>query len=154
MYLWIVIVFRGSISHLSVFGKGLSRKVIMWQFLRLLSTLQYSTRWNTLITPVAAAWSWTMSSIICYVPQVCTDVTASGIRGIFIRVPSLRHLSSSGSCPLYLSGLGNPTGSNTTAGLVLGVTRIHKPLRSSKVEIPLEGIGSWLLKIGNPRQGV
>jgi len=74
---------------------------------------------------------------------VATDVTASGIRGIIIGVPSLRHLSSSGCCPLYLYGLGNPTSSSTAAGLALGVTGIHKPLCYGKVEITLEG--NWLM---------
>jgi len=41
-----------------------------------------------------------MLSIICCVLQVATDIAASGIRGLFIGVPSLRHLSSSGCCPL------------------------------------------------------
>jgi hypothetical protein len=50
--------------------------------------------------------------------------------------PSPRHLSSSGSSPLDLSGLGDPTGSNATAGLVLRVTGTLKPLYHSKVEVP------------------
>jgi hypothetical protein len=106
-----------------------------------------------LFTPIAAR-SWTMLSIICSVLQVCTDVAASSIRGIFIGVSSLRHLSSSGPYPLYLSGIGNLTGNNTATGLAIWVTGIHKPLRCGKLEIPLEGNCSWLLKIGNPRQGV
>jgi hypothetical protein len=54
--------------------------------------------------------------------------------------PSPRHLSSSGSYPLELSGLGDPTGSNATAGLVLRVTGTHKPLYHGQVEIPTKGI--------------
>jgi hypothetical protein len=50
--------------------------------------------------------------------------------------PSPRHLSSSGSYPLDLSGLGDPTGSNATAGFALRVTGTHKPLSHGKVEIP------------------
>jgi hypothetical protein len=58
--------------------------------------------------------------------------------------PSPRHLSSSGSHPSDLSGLGDPTGSNATAGLALRVTGTHKPLYHGKVKIPtyLEQIGS------------
>jgi hypothetical protein len=53
--------------------------------------------------------------------------------------PSPRHLPSSGSYPLDLSGLGDPTGSNATAGLALRVTGTHKPLYHSKVKIPTKG---------------
>jgi hypothetical protein len=54
--------------------------------------------------------------------------------------PSPRHLSSSGSYPRDLCGLGDPTGSNTTTSLAVRVTGTHKPLHHSKVEIPLEGV--------------
>jgi hypothetical protein len=53
--------------------------------------------------------------------------------------PSPRHLSSSGSYPLDLSSLGDPTGSNTTATLALRVTGTNKPLYHGKVEIPTKG---------------
>jgi hypothetical protein len=53
--------------------------------------------------------------------------------------PSPRYLSSSGSYPLDLSSLGDPTGSNATAGLALRVTGTHKPLYHGKVEIPIKG---------------
>jgi hypothetical protein len=52
---------------------------------------------------------------------------------------SPRHLSSSGSYPLDLSGLGDPTGSNAIAGLALRVTGTHKPLYHGKVVIPIKG---------------
>jgi hypothetical protein len=55
-----------------------------------------------------------------------------------------RHLSSSGSFPLDLSGLGDPTGGNTTTGLVLRVTGTHWPLHG-KVEIPQ----GYLKRCGN-----
>jgi hypothetical protein len=51
---------------------------------------------------------------------------------------SPRHLSSSGSYPLDLSGSGDPTGSNATSGLALRVTGTHKPLYHGKVEIPIK----------------
>jgi hypothetical protein len=57
----------------------------------------------------------------------------------FLDFPPHRHLSSSGSYPLDLSGLGDPTGSNATAGLALRVTGTHKPLYHGKVEIPTKG---------------
>jgi hypothetical protein len=60
-------------------------------------------------------------------------------REFFFYFPSPRHLSSSGSYPLDLSGLGDPTGSNATAGLALRVTGTHKPLYHGKVEIPIKG---------------
>jgi hypothetical protein len=55
------------------------------------------------------------------------------------KFPSSRYLSSSGSYPLELSGVGDPAGSNATAGLALRVTGNHKPLHHDKVEIPLGG---------------
>jgi hypothetical protein len=72
--------------------------------------------------------------------QVATDVAASGIRGVFVGFPiSPRHLSSSASYRLDLSGLGDPTGSNAMAGLALRVTGTHKPLYYDKMEIPIKG---------------
>jgi hypothetical protein len=53
--------------------------------------------------------------------------------------PSLRYLSSSGYYTLVLSSLGDPTGSNDTAGIALKVTGTHKTLHHKKVQIPLEG---------------
>jgi len=49
-----------------------------------------------------------------------------------LKFPS-RYLSPSGSYPLDLSGLGDPPGSNATAGLPLRVTGTHKPLHHDKV---------------------
>jgi hypothetical protein len=54
--------------------------------------------------------------------------------------PSPRHLSSSGSYPLDLSGLGDPSGSNATTGLTLRVTGTHKPFYHGKVEILTRGV--------------
>jgi hypothetical protein len=50
--------------------------------------------------------------------------------------PSSRYLSSSCSYPLDLSGMGDPAGSNATAGLALRVTGTHKPLHHDKVMLP------------------
>jgi hypothetical protein len=55
------------------------------------------------------------------------------------KFPSSRYLSSSGSYPLELSGMGDPAGSNAIAGLALRVTGTHKPLHHDKVEIPSGG---------------
>jgi hypothetical protein len=55
------------------------------------------------------------------------------------KFPYSRCLSSSGSYPLDLSGVGDPAGSNATAELALRVTGTHKPLRRNKVEIPSGG---------------
>jgi hypothetical protein len=60
--------------------------------------------------------------------------------------PSPRHLSSSGSYPSDLSGLGDPTGSNAAAGLALRVTGTHKPLYHGKVKIPTKGRFVYLHK--------
>jgi len=55
---------------------------------------------------------------------------------ILSKFPSARYLSSSGSYPLDLSGMGDPARSNATASLALRVTGTHKPLHHDKVEIP------------------
>jgi hypothetical protein len=60
--------------------------------------------------------------------------------------PSPRHLSSSGSYPLDLSSLGDPAGSNATAGLALRVTGTLKPLYHGKVEIPTKGLSLYSIK--------
>jgi hypothetical protein len=52
---------------------------------------------------------------------------------------SSRHLTLSGSYPLDLPSLVDPTGSNATASLALRVAGTHKPLHHSKVEISSEG---------------
>jgi hypothetical protein len=64
------------------------------------------------------------------------------------KFPSSRYLSSSGSNPLGLSGVGDPAGSNATAGLALRVTGNHKPLHHdnrrdyrAKMLGPLQGSG-------------
>jgi hypothetical protein len=59
---------------------------------------------------------------------------------LLIGFPSPRHHSSSGSYAFDLSGLGDPTGSNATAGLALRVTGTHKPFYHGKVEIPIKEI--------------
>ena len=45
-----------------------------------------------------------------------------------LEFPSSTYLSSPGSYPLDLYGLGDPAGCNATAGLALRVTGTHKPL--------------------------
>jgi hypothetical protein len=52
------------------------------------------------------------------------------------KFPPSRYLSSSGTYPLDLSGMGDPADSNATAGLALRVTGTHKLLHHDKVEIP------------------
>jgi len=63
------------------------------------------------------------------------------------KFPSSRYLSSSGSYPLDLSGVGDPAGSNATAGLALRVTGTHKPLHHDKVEIPPRGEINYIYDI-------
>jgi hypothetical protein len=62
------------------------------------------------------------------------------------KFPSSRYLSSSGSYPLDLSGMGDPTGSNATADLAPRVTGTHKPLHHDKVEIPSGGVANIFIK--------
>jgi hypothetical protein len=63
--------------------------------------------------------------------------------------PSSRYLSSSGSYPLDLSGVGEPAGSNAIAGLALRFIGTHKLLHHDKVEIPSWSIGE---KITNTKK--
>jgi hypothetical protein len=56
------------------------------------------------------------------------------------KFPSSRYLSSSGSYLLDLSGVGDPVGSNATAGLALRVTGTHKPLHHDKLEIFIKNL--------------
>jgi hypothetical protein len=51
-------------------------------------------------------------------------------------VRSLRRLSSSGSYPVDLSALGDPTGSNGTTGLAVEGAGTHKPFHHGKVVLP------------------
>jgi hypothetical protein len=53
--------------------------------------------------------------------------------------PSVKHLSSSGSNPLDLSDLGDPTGSSATASLAVSVIGNHERLHQGKVEIAWDG---------------
>jgi len=52
---------------------------------------------------------------------------------ILSKFPSSRYLSSSGSNPLGLYGLGDTAGCNATACLALRVTGTHKPLHHDKM---------------------
>jgi hypothetical protein len=76
---------------------------------------------TTMLTAVATG-SWTISTIICSVFQAATDVAASGIRGICTGVPVSYTPLFVLFLPTPLSGLGNPTCSNATAGLAVRVT--------------------------------
>jgi hypothetical protein len=64
------------------------------------------------------------------------------------KFPSSRYLSSCGSYPLDLSGVGDPASSNATADLALRVTGTHKPLHHDKLEIPSGSVRErYLLKL-------
>jgi hypothetical protein len=78
------------------------------------------------------------SFALCFKSLLMSLLPASG--EFLLDFPSPRHLSSSGSYPFDLSGLGDPTGSITTAGLSLRVTGTHKPLYHGNVKIPTEGV--------------
>jgi hypothetical protein len=60
------------------------------------------------------------------------------------KFPYSRYLSSFGSYPLDLPSVGDPAGSNATAGLALRVTGIHKPLHH-KMEIPSGGMYHYIV---------
>jgi hypothetical protein len=84
------------------------------------------------------------SLALCFKSLLMLLLPASG--EFLLDFPCPRHLSSSGSYPLDLSSLGDPTGSNATAGLALRVTGTHKPIYHGKVEIATKGtpqLSSW-----------
>jgi len=68
---------------------------------------------------------------LCFKLLLMTLLPAS--EEFLLKFPSSSYLSSSGSYPLNLSGLGDPAGSNATAGLALRVTGTHKPFHHDKV---------------------
>jgi hypothetical protein len=70
--------------------------------------------------------------------QVTTDVAASGIRRICVGVPSRKHLSSSGSCPLDLSGLEDTTVKNPEKKNWLGYRGVYLD-RKRKLKINQQG---------------
>jgi hypothetical protein len=78
------------------------------------------------------------SFTLCFKSLLLSLLPASG--GFLLDLPSPRHLSSSGSYLLHVSGLGDHTGRNATAGLALRVTETPKSLYHVKVEIQINGI--------------
>jgi hypothetical protein len=124
---------------ISVFGKRLSRKgntVVVYPFVFHKAEQQpFNALWSRLLLydlePSQTSFALRFKSLLM------TLLPAS--EGFLSKFFSSRYLSSSGSYPLDLSGLGNPAGSHATAGLAHCVTGIPKPLHHDKVEIPSEG---------------
>jgi hypothetical protein len=118
------------------FWKRLSRKsnnVVVFPFAFHIAVQQpFKPLWSRLLLhdhePPRASFA------LCFKSLLMSLLPASG--KFLLDFPSPRHLSYSGSYPLDLSGLRDPTGSNATAGLALRVTGTHKPLYHGKVEIP------------------
>ena len=124
---------------ISVFGKRLSRKssnVVVFPFAFHIAVQQlFQALWSRLLLydlePSQASFALRFKSLLM------TLLLAS--EEFLSKFPSSRYLSSSGSYPLDLSGMGDPAGSNATASLALRVTGTHKPLHHDKVEIPSGG---------------
>jgi len=114
--------------RISVFGKRLSRKsknVVVFPFALHIAVQQpFKLLWSSLLLydlePARASFALGFKSLLM------TLLTAS--EKFLSKFPSSRYLSSSGSYPLDLYGLGDPAGCNATAGLALRVTGTHKPL--------------------------
>jgi hypothetical protein len=122
-----------------VFGKRLSRKsnnVVVFPFAFHIAVQQpFKPLWSRLLLydlELSQA-----SFALRFKSLMLTLLPAS--EEFLSKFPSSRYLSSSGSYPLDLSGVGNPAGSNATAGLDLRVTGTHKPFHHDKVDIPLGG---------------
>jgi hypothetical protein len=128
------------------FWKRLSRKsnnVVVFPFSFHIAVQQpFRPLWSLLLLhDHEPSWS---SFALCFMSLLMSLLLASG--EFLFGFPSPRHLSSSGSYPLDLSGLGDPTGSNATAGLAPRVTGTHKPLYHGKAETPTKGSSSLLCK--------
>ena len=126
----------------SVFGKRLSRNsnnVVALPFAFHIAVQQpFKPLWSRLLLydlePSQASFTLRFKSLLM------TLLLAS--EEFLLKFPSTRYLSSSGSYPLDLSGVGDPAGSNATADLALRVTGTHKPLHHDKAEIPSGGFHS------------
>jgi hypothetical protein len=124
---------------ISVFGKRLSRKsnnVVVFPFAFHIAVQQpFKPLWSRLLLydlePSQASFALRFKSILITLLPASEEFLS--------KFSSSRYLSSSGSYPLDLSGVGDPAGSNATADLAHRVTGTHKPLHCDKVEIPSGG---------------
>jgi hypothetical protein len=125
---------------MSVFGKRLSRKsnnVVVFPFAFHIAVQQpFKPLWSRLflydLEPSQTSFALRFKSLLI------TLLPAS--KEFLSKFPSSRYVSSSGSYPLELSGLGDPAGSNATAALALRVTGTHKLFHNDKVYIPSGGM--------------
>ena len=124
---------------ISVFRKRLSRKsnnVVAFPFAFHITVQQpFKPLWSRLLLydlePSQASFALRFKSLLMTLLPASEEFLS--------KFSSSRCLSSSGSYPLDLSGMGDPAGSNATAALALRVTGTHKPLHHDKVEIPSGG---------------
>ena len=124
----------------SPFGRRLSRKsnnVVVLPFAFHIAVQQpFKPIWSRLLLydlePSQASFALRFKSLLMTLLPASEEFLS--------KFPSSRYLSSSGSYPIDLSGVGDPAGSNATAGLALRVTGTHKPLHHAKVEIPSGGV--------------
>jgi len=113
---------------ISVFGKRLSRKsnnVVVFPFAFHIAVQQpYKPLWSRLLLydlePSQASFALRFKSLLITLLPPSEEFLS--------KFPSSRYLSSSGSYPLDLFGLGDPAGSNASAGLAPRVTGTHEPL--------------------------
>jgi hypothetical protein len=125
---------------ISVFGKRLSRKinnVVVFPFAFHIAVQQpLKPLWSRLLLydlePSQASFALRFKLLLMTLLPASEEFLS--------KFRSSSHLSSSGSYPLDLAGVGDPAGSNATAGLALRVTGTHKPLHHDKVEMPSGGI--------------
>jgi hypothetical protein len=111
----------------------------MWQFSICFPHRSSAAVETILVTP----FSVRPLADICCILHIVTDVSASEESVSQFRSPS--HFSSSGSYPLDMSALGDPTGCNATAGLAYRVAETHKSLFHGKAGIQNFTILSILL---------
>jgi hypothetical protein len=124
---------------ISVFGKRLYRKsnnVVVFPFAFHIAVQQpFKPLWSRLLLydlePSQVSFALRFKSLLMTLLPASEEFLS--------KFPSSRYLSSSGSYPLDMSGVGDPAGCNATAGLALRVTGTHKPLHHDKLEITSGG---------------
>jgi hypothetical protein len=131
---------------ISVFGKRLSRKSynsVLIPFAFHIAVQQpFKPLWSRLLLydlqPSQASFVQRFKSLLM--------TLFPALEKFLLHFPSSRYLSSSGSHPLDLTGVGDPAGSNATAVIAVRVTGTHKLLHHDKVGIP-SGVFPYIEKI-------
>jgi hypothetical protein len=97
---------------------GCTEKAIKWQFFHFLSTSPYSSRQTFWSRQSLYDHETSRASFALYFKSLLISLFLASEEFIS-ELPSSKHLSSSASYPLDLTGLGDPTGGNATIDVAL-----------------------------------